>query len=128
MTCDEGLVERIRAELEHTHGGGEKRMFGGVCFTLNGNMLCGVVKDQLMCRIGESAYEAALKRQYVKVMDFTGKPMKGYVFVTSAGLAEDEGLRHWIGLCKSFVATLPVKAAKKTVAKRKTNPSSRPRP
>jgi hypothetical protein len=119
MAYDEGLVERIRAELAHTHGGGEKRMFGGVCFTLNGNMLCDVVKDQLMCRIGPSAYETALKRQHVKVMDFTGKPMKGYVYVSSEGLAEDRDLRDWIEMCKAFVMSLPIKAAKKAVAKRK---------
>jgi TfoX/Sxy family transcriptional regulator of competence genes len=119
MACDEGLVERIRTELAGTHGSGEKRMFGGVCFTLNGNMLCGVVKDQLMCRIGEEAYEVALNRKHVKPMDFTGKPMKGYIFVTSEGLAEDEDLRDWIGQCKTFVAALPIKAAKKVAAKRK---------
>jgi len=125
MACDEGLVERIRIELQGTHGAGEKRMFGGVCFTLNGNMMCGVVKDQLMARIGETAYEAALKRKHVKPMDFTGKPMRGYVFVTSEGLAEDEALRYWIKLSQSFVAAMPIKAPKKATAKTKIAASAK---
>ena len=113
MACDEGLVERIRTELQGAHGVGEKRMFGGVCFTLNGNMVCGVVKDELMARIGEAAYAQALRRRHVRPMDFTGKAMKGYVFVESAGLAEDSELKLWIEASKAFVGTLPVKAPKK---------------
>ena len=96
MACDEGLVDRIRDVLRGARGIGEIRMFGGVCFTLNGNMLCGVVKDDLMCRIGEAAYEPALKRTHVREMDFAKRPMMGYVFVASAGLAEDEDLRGWV--------------------------------
>ncbi len=113
MACDEGLVERIRAELQDVRGSGEKRMFGGVCFTLNGNMLCGVVKDVLMARIGLQAYADALREKHVKPMDFTGKPMKGYVYVESAGLAEDEDLRKWLEACRAFVSNMPIKAPKK---------------
>ncbi len=114
MACDEGLVERIRAELHSVRGVGEKRMFGGVCFTLNGNMLCGVVKDVLMARIGLQAYEDALQQKYVKPIDFTGKPMKGYVYVESAGLAEDEDLRKWLEACRALVSNMPIKTPKKS--------------
>jgi hypothetical protein len=112
MACDEGLVERIRDVLSGARGMGEIRMFGGVCFTLNGNMMCGVVKDDLMCRIGEAAYEPALKRKHVREMDFTKRPMKGYVFVAGAGLAEDEDLRYWVDACRAFVGDMPMKEPK----------------
>jgi TfoX/Sxy family transcriptional regulator of competence genes len=112
MACDEGLVERIRDVLRGSHGVSEIRMFGGVCFTLNGNMMCGVVKDDLMCRIGQAAYEPALKRQHVREMDFAKRPMKGYIFVASAGLAEDEDLRGWVDACHAFVGDMPMKEPK----------------
>jgi hypothetical protein len=112
MACDEGLVERIRSELQDTMGIGEQRMFGGVCFTLNGNMVLGVVKDELMVRLGEAAYADALCQPHVRQMDFTGRPMKGYVFVASAGLAEDADLRRWTALGHAFVSALPPKRSK----------------
>lgn len=118
MACDEGLVDRVRDALRGARGTGEIRMFGGVCFTLNGNMLCGIVKDELMCRIGEGAYGVALRRQHVREMDFAKRPMKGYVFVASAGLAEDEDLRSWVEACRAFVGNMPMKMPKaKTAAK-----------
>lgn len=112
MACDEGLVDRIRDALRGARGVGEIRMFGGVCFTLNGNMMCGVVKDDLMCRIGEAAYEPALKRAHVREMDFAKRPMRGYVFVASEGLAEDEDLRSWVEACRTFVGNMPIKEPK----------------
>lgn len=85
MPCDEQLVARVRAALQHTRGIAELRMFGGVCFTLNGNMACGVVSTDLMVRVGPDKYDAALKQPHVREMDFTGRAMKGYVFVSVAG-------------------------------------------
>jgi TfoX/Sxy family transcriptional regulator of competence genes len=117
MACDEGLVERIRSELQGTIGISEKRMFGGVCFTLNGNMVLGVVKDELMVRLDEAAYANALRQPHVREMDFTGRPMKGYVFVASAGLAEDVDLRRWAALGRAFVGALPPKSPKRPPAK-----------
>jgi hypothetical protein len=116
MACDEGLVDRIRDVLHGVRGIGEIRMLGGVCFTLNGNMLCGVIKDELMCRIGESAYAPALRRQHVREMDFAKRPMKGYVFVASAGLAEDEDVRSWVEACRAFVGNMPMKMPKEKAA------------
>jgi hypothetical protein len=86
-------------------------MFGGVCFTLHGNMVCGVVKDDLMVRVGPAAHAAALARPHAREMDFTGKPMRGYVFVGSAGLAEDDDLRAWIDAGRAFVGRMPPKQA-----------------
>ena len=109
MAFDEGLAQRIRDALRGTAHIGEKKMFGGVCFTLGGHMLVGVVKDSLMARIGEDAEPAALSRKGARPMDFTGKPMKGYIFVDGAGIAEDQDLEGWIALAKAFVGTLPAK-------------------
>ena len=114
MACDEGLVERIRLELKDDFNITEKRMFGGVCFLINGNMLCGVAKDTLMARLGPAAHEAALARRHVRPMDFTGEPMRGYVFIDSEGLAEDRDLRQWLDACLAYVSALPPKAPKVT--------------
>lgn len=113
MACDEGLVERIRDAFQNLAGIGEKRMFGGVCFTLKGNMVLGVVKDELMVRLGEAAYADALRQPHVREMDFTGRPMKGYVFVSSAGMSEDTDLQYWVTLACAYVSTLAPKMPKK---------------
>jgi hypothetical protein len=109
MAFDEGLAQRIRDALRGTDDIVEKKMFGGVCFTWGGHMLVGVVKDSLMARIGVDAAPAALRRTGTRPMDFTGKPMKGYVFVDRTGIAEDRDLEEWIAMAKTFVATLPNK-------------------
>lgn len=126
MACDEGLVDRIRDVLNGVRGIGEIRMFGGVCFTLNGNMMCGVAKDDLMCRIGEAAYAPALKRLHVREMDFAKRPMKGYVFVDSEGLAEDEDLRSWVEACRDFVGNMPMKEPRAKPMPKARPPQSAP--
>lgn len=117
MACDERLVQRIRDEIRHNAGIGERRMFGGVCFTLNGNMFCGVAKDEIMFRIGQANYNAALERPHVREMDFTGRPMRGYVFVARPGIESPASLRMWIGMAREFVAMLPAKVPKRLPAK-----------
>lgn len=112
MSCDEGLVQRIRQDLRSTPGVAERRMFGGVCFTLNGHMVCGVVKDELMVRVGGGAYAAALAMPHARPMDFTGRPMKGYVFIDADGIQSDTSLWHWLERGLVFVHTLPAKAPK----------------
>lgn len=112
MACDEQLVKRVRAVLKRTPCTAERRMFGGVCFTLNGNMVCGVVRSDLMVRIGPDRYEDALKRPHVRAMDFTGRPMKGYVFVAARGIKSGSSLKDWIGSGVAYVRTLPPKLPK----------------
>lgn len=109
MPYDEGLAERIREILHERRGIVEKRMFGGIAFLLHGHMVVGVVSDNLMCRVGPARYEQALTRPHARPMDFTGKPLTGFVFVAPGGFAEDRDLERWIGDCLSFVATLPPK-------------------
>jgi TfoX/Sxy family transcriptional regulator of competence genes len=110
MAYDEGLAERIRSALQDESAVTEKQMFGGIAFLLDGKMFVGIVKDDLMVRVGPDHYDASLKRAHVRPMDFTGKPMAGYVYVAPDGVAEDDELERWIRLAAGFVATLPKKA------------------
>lgn len=109
MAFDEGVAQRLREVFADQEGITEKKMFGGIAFMDRGNMCCGVVNDILMARVGPEAYPEALKKRHAREMDFTGKPLKGFVFVDSPGFAEDEQLRSWIGLCRAFTRSLPAK-------------------
>ena len=82
-------------------------MFGGLAFLWRGKMFAGIIHNELMARVGPEQHEAALKKAHTRPMDFTGRPMKGYVFVAPAGLATDHHLEKWVRLCAKFVATLP---------------------
>ena len=112
MACDERLVERVRVALKGVRNTGERRMFGGVCFTLNGNMTLGVVKDELMVRVGPDRYDDMLKHRHARPMDFTGKPMKGYVFVAARGIKTVSALKAWARIGVDYVRTLPRKVPK----------------
>lgn len=87
----------------------EMKMFGGLAFMLNDHMLCGVQKDMLMARVGPDEYARSLRRPFVREMDFTGRPMKGYVYVMPEGIKSEDDLRGWVDLCAEFVMTLPPK-------------------
>lgn len=108
----EALAQRIRPLLSSEYGYDEKRMFGGLCFLLNGNMCCGVTREaRLMVRVGPEAYEAALREPHAGEMDFTGRPMRGLVFVESPGFESDEQLHAWIERGVAFAGRLPPKRA-----------------
>lgn len=109
MAFDEGLAERLREHFHEKPGYSERKMFGGLCFMLSGHMTCGIVGDRLMARVGPSQYAAALDRPHAREMDFTGKPMRGIVYVDAEGLDDDADLQQWVGLCEVFVRTLPPK-------------------
>lgn len=74
-----------------------------------GHMCCGIVKDSLMARVGPDVYEQCLAKNYASEMDFTGKPMKGIVYVTPEGLSTDKELKEWITICLEFIESLPPK-------------------
>ncbi len=112
MAFDLGLAERLRESLAANQGITEKKMFGGLAFMFRGYMFIGITGDTLMARVGPEYYEKALKRPNVRVMDFTGKPMNGYVFVDPPGFESDPDLSDWAGRCLRFVQTLPPKKAK----------------
>lgn len=109
MAFDESLAGAIRDALADKLNIEEKKMFGGVGFLLNGNMLVGVWKTSLIVRLGSDAYEDALRERHVKEFDITGRPMKGWVMVESEGVAEDDSLKNWIERANRFVTTLPAK-------------------
>ncbi len=109
MAIDEGLAERVREQLEGLQGLSERRMFGGLAFMINGNMCVGLVRDSLMVRIGPNAYESVVKLPFARPMDFTGKPLRGFVYVAPEGVAEDQDLVAWVERGVSFAAALPPK-------------------
>ena len=109
MAYDEGLAQRVRLLLEGKAGFDEKKMFGGVCFLLNGNMACGILNEDLIVRVGPEKYEKTLKRPNTKKFDITGKPMKGWVMVSAEGHNTDENLTYWVEQGIAFTLTLPSK-------------------
>lgn len=116
MAFDEKLVGRIRESLEAIDKVEEKNMFGGVCFMVDGKMCIGVVKDEMMCRIDPSMDEMVLERTGCRQMDFTGKPMKGYVFVSQEGMKSKKAFDYWLSLCLDFNSK--AKASKKKAKKK----------
>ena len=109
MAYDEAVAERVRGALGNIPDVVGKRMFGGIAFMVRGNMCCGVIGDRLMLRVGPKGYESALARPHAKEMDFTGKPMKGLVYVEPAGFASPRDLKTWIDRALEFALSLPAK-------------------
>jgi TfoX/Sxy family transcriptional regulator of competence genes len=103
---DRDLADRIRKALIGQRGVTEKEMFGGIAFLLRGKMFCGIAGDALMARVGPERYEQALAKPHVREMDFTGRPMRGYVFIDTPGLRTQRALAAWVTNCIHFVSTL----------------------
>lgn len=122
MAYNEKLADRIRECLVDLPVVEEKQMFGGVCFMVNGKMCVGVVKDEMMCRIDPAKEEQVMEINGCRPMDFTGKPMKGYVYVSEEGMKTKKALTHWINLCLEFNAE--AKAAKKKTKRSNTKQRS----
>ena len=103
MAYDEHLADRIGRSLKASGAPFEaKNMMGGICFLVDGKMTVGIIKNQLMARIDPHVYQEALQRSGAKEMDFTGRPMKGYVFVSPEGVDADADLDYWIRLALEF--------------------------
>jgi hypothetical protein len=109
VAFDEGLAQRVREVLGERPDLTEKKMFGGLAFLSSGNMLVGVIADDLICRVGPDAMEDALAQPGARVFDLTGRPMGGWVLVGGDAVSEDDGLAAWIGRADRFVSTLPGK-------------------
>jgi TfoX/Sxy family transcriptional regulator of competence genes len=125
MAYDEGLAERIREVLAERRDVSEKRMFGGVAFLIRGKMSVGIVKDDLMVRVGGEEYDELLRRPHARPMDFTGRPMKGFLFVDAAGLEADGELAAWVERGVKHALSLPAKTRPASVV----SPSqAQPRP
>ena len=106
---DEKLASRIRKVLEDRGEIVERRMFGGLAFLRRGHMCCGILGDQLMVRVGPESHEDALSQPYTRPMDFTGRPMRGMIYVSPEGLRTEKALRHWVDRGLQFVGGLPEK-------------------
>ncbi len=109
MAYDEQLASRLREALADADGISEQKMFGGLALLLHGNMVCGVMGDELMLRLGPELADAALDEPNTRPMDFTGRPMKSMVIVEPPGFAGDEALAGWVERALGFAATLPPK-------------------
>jgi TfoX/Sxy family transcriptional regulator of competence genes len=128
MTYDEKLAERIRRALPPTEDIVEKKMFGGLALLLDGKMFVGINDKDLMVRVGADAYEATLARPHVRPMDFTGRPLTGYVYVSAAGSRTDDAVAAWIRQAIEFVRTLPTKKTPRPARRPRRPPNQRSKP
>ena len=109
MAYDEKLDRRIQAVIDGREGVAAKKMFGGICHLVNGNMFCGVYKAFLILRLGEEAAGEALSRPHTRPFDITGRPMKGWVMVAPEGLETEGALTGWLEKAHAFALTLTPK-------------------
>ena len=109
MAYDEALAERTWDALTGREGVSERKMFGGLAFTVGGNMACGVINQDLMVRLEAEDAERALSEQHTRPMDFTGRPMKGFPYVAPAGTDRHDELAAWVELAADHAASLPPK-------------------
>lgn len=109
MAFDEGLAERIRDVVKAETNISERKMFGGLCFMSSGNMCFGIVGRELMIRVGPRAYDEAMALPHAREMDFTGRSIRGMVYVNEDGVAEDDDLATWLQRGLDFAHSLPPK-------------------
>jgi TfoX/Sxy family transcriptional regulator of competence genes len=102
MAYNEKLADRIRESLVAVKNVKEKEMMGGLTFMVNGKMCVGIIKDEMMCRIDPALQDDILSRRGCRIMDFTGRPMKGYIMVEESGMKSQKDFDHFIDLCLSF--------------------------
>lgn len=114
MAYNEKLAEKIRQRLLDVPNIEEKEMFGGIAFMNNGKMCVGIIKDDMMCRIDPDLYETALEKNGCREMDFTGRPMKGWVIIEESGFTRPKDFEYWIQLALDYNHK-----AKKSVKKKK---------
>jgi TfoX/Sxy family transcriptional regulator of competence genes len=120
MTYDEKLASRIRVLLSDRDDVVEKKMFGGLCFMVNGAMCCGLTKTDFVVRVGPERYEEALTEPHVRPMDFTGRPLKGMVYVAPEGLRSRAALASWVHRGVVYVACVGTATPNKRRATPKT--------
>ena len=109
MAYDQRLEKRILLTIDGWSNVSAKKMFGGVCHLIHGNMFCGVYKDLLILRLGDGAAAKALSLPHTQPFDITGKPMKGWVMVEPEGLDTDAALTAWLKQARAFALTLAPK-------------------
>jgi hypothetical protein len=117
MAYDLALAGRVRSLALRRKGIDEKQMFGGLAFLLDGKMFVGVLGKELLARVGPDGHEGAIARPHVRIMDFTGRPMRGYVFVGPEALEGEAALKGWFEQCLRHAATLPRRKKGKEMAR-----------
>jgi TfoX/Sxy family transcriptional regulator of competence genes len=108
MAYDEQMATRARTILKGQRALVEKKMFGGLAYLSNGKMFAGILNNDLVVRVGPDANDEALKKPHTRPMDFTGRPMKGYIYVGPNGTKSAAQLRKWLTRGLEFVSGLPV--------------------
>ncbi|HEY9113563.1 MAG TPA: TfoX/Sxy family protein [Bacteroidales bacterium] len=111
MSYNKTLANRIRERMSVLPNIEEKEMMGGLTFMFNGKMCVGIIKDEMMCRIDHDIYEPSLEKHGCRPMDFTGKPMKGWVLIEESGMSNQKDFEYWISLALEF--NKKAKASKK---------------
>jgi TfoX/Sxy family transcriptional regulator of competence genes len=119
MAYDLALADRVRMFLGRLGDFSERKMFGGLCFLVNGHMCCGIVKSDLMVRLTSEAAAAALHEPHTRPMDFTGKPMKSMIYVGAEGIDSNSSLARWVRSAERVARGLPRKAEKPRIHSRK---------
>lgn len=109
MAFDAQLASRIRDVLSPNLDVQERKMFGGLAFLVGGHMGCGIIGERLVVRVGPEQHEEALSEAHVRPMDFTGRPMRGFVYVEPSGIREESKLASWIARGVAFASSLPPK-------------------
>jgi TfoX/Sxy family transcriptional regulator of competence genes len=109
MVYDEGVAQRVRELINENPGYREKKMFGGIGFLIHGNMACGVIRDDLIVRVGAENYTDSLLQPHVELFDMTGRAMTGWVIVKEPGYRRDQDIEAWISQGVAYALTLPPK-------------------
>ena len=109
MAFDEALADRVRQLVSSTPGLSEKRMFGGLAFLINGNMSLGVHASELIVRVDPTETDSALARPGVRIFDLSGKPMRGWLLVSSSALSGEKALASWVASGLKYARSLPAK-------------------
>lgn len=126
MAYDERLALRVRRVLADRRDIEEKAMFGGLAFMAGGHMCCGLVQARLMVRVDPQAYDRLLEEPHVRPMDFTGKPMRGFLYVEPDGIASAPALRRWVGRALALAEGLPPTAKRKIRTPARSDGRARP--
>ncbi len=113
MAYDNQLADRIKDFFIGRQDVEVKKMFGGLCFMVSNHMCCGILDTTLMARVGPENYQACLQKPHAREMDFTGRAMKGMVYVAAEGIERDADLHEWLGTCVAFIESLPPKSKRK---------------
>jgi TfoX/Sxy family transcriptional regulator of competence genes len=125
MAYDPSLATRVRELVAGRKGVTEKAMFGGLAFLLDGKMFCGVLGNEILARVGPDSHDAAMAKPDVRIMDFTGRPMRGYVFVGPRAISTNAELSRWVNDCAAHAATLPDKPRNKSAGPAKRGAAPR---